>query len=800
MFDSSKIKIVIFICLALSILLGVILWTHSDLPPYGAPLNELSNGGWGLTVDTAHKWRNYQLSFWDRGIGGGCSLYESGQYPILSPFNAVAFLLNDDQFFLFIIIIPYVVGFLGSLLLFVDVFQLRWMSAVFGALIYISLGLGKWAVLAQQTILLWGAMLFPWMVFAYLKLKDRDMYLAAAIVGSLIAFLFALGGVIQYPQMIIWWLLFFVMEIFLADNKGFNLSKFRIWFFSSMLLIIMAIGIFAVQFIPTYHFTLSESARSSGYYQINNSLLFGSYRNSSSMYDTILNAFVREGTVSAKGMAALILMVIALVVANPGMRYFDLKQNNHRGFLFRVWLTTVIYFLIPPAAGTITSCLPALKAVFSPLSKFTFRYGMYTLDFCLTLTLCFILSNENLSMRRYVSRLRSTVAWLIFVSALGWVWLPFASKYLSSINSYFMKFVPAHFHYVVLLEGIFLIISFYLIFRPRHKMMALACGAALIIFGFMRLSSCYFWNDKGKRTEHLADYCLSCPEMQYFKSAQGKYLLPVDYFYPTIHNYGLLYGVHGTNGFLPIPPLRFAKFMAAYHNLEYFKKNEGDVGAWIRCKYGLTSPGEILPTYFPVDFTFIEHGKILPWKGFVRQVSGKYYDVWERSKETPPVMFAKARRCLDFAGAIRQFETVPFTDTIFLEDNDCAARGVQEINLSAAFDKDKRKPVYSNFQRIREDRIQFQVSTAVPTIVVIPEMYQAGWQAKANGRRIDLYPANYLFLGFDLLPGHYLIELKFYPPGLTEGVYATLGSVLLLGFLIFRYFQPKNCKIGREDI
>ena len=44
MFGPSKFKIIV-VCFALSILLGVILWSRSDLPPYGDPGNELSKIG-----------------------------------------------------------------------------------------------------------------------------------------------------------------------------------------------------------------------------------------------------------------------------------------------------------------------------------------------------------------------------------------------------------------------------------------------------------------------------------------------------------------------------------------------------------------------------------------------------------------------------------------------------------------------------------------------------------------------------------------------------------------------------------
>lgn len=132
-----------FIASASALALGVFLWLSSDLPPSGPPTNELSNHTWGILVDIAHKWRNFDFSFWDRGVGGGTNLYTSGFYPILNPTNAGAFFLNDDQFFLFKLIEPYVLGVFFMTLFLLDVAKLSPPYAIFGGFLYMGLGFGR---------------------------------------------------------------------------------------------------------------------------------------------------------------------------------------------------------------------------------------------------------------------------------------------------------------------------------------------------------------------------------------------------------------------------------------------------------------------------------------------------------------------------------------------------------------------------------------------------------------------------------------------------------------------------------
>ena len=188
-----------FISLLAAIVLGFNIYHRGSLPPYGHPLNELSDNYWGVITDIAHRWRSFDVSWWSRSLGGGISLFTSGEYPVLNPTNALAWFLNDDAFFLTKLIEPYVLGFFFMMVLLWDVFQLRWYISCLGGLAYMGLTLAKATTMAESPYFLYGCGLFPGMVLAAIKLWPKHIYLAACAVGAFLALQFLGEGVTQMP-------------------------------------------------------------------------------------------------------------------------------------------------------------------------------------------------------------------------------------------------------------------------------------------------------------------------------------------------------------------------------------------------------------------------------------------------------------------------------------------------------------------------------------------------------------------------------------------------------------------------
>lgn len=767
----------LYIALALSIALGVFLWLYSDSPPYGYPTNELSNNYWCYIVDIAHKWRGFSFSFFDKGVDGGMSLFTSGIYPVLNPTNCLAWFLNDDQFYLFKLIEPYVIGFFFTSIFLLRVFELSWPYVLFGSFYYLGLGLSRQTTaMAESPIFLWGSFLFPAMVYAYWRLSRKSIYLGCAVIGSLIALQFAGEGTTQFPQLVIWWVLFLSVGL-LYPLKGIPLlSNLRRWLLCCLLIIFMAVGIFGVQFIPTYGFAFSESARAVGHYPVNNFPIIGDLSKADNLAGILVQAFVSSGGgVSMRGVFVLIIACVMLWIANPKIKA---KNPDHRSLIARMWLTTGLYFLIPPTAEIVASQIPVVRQAFAPLTLFTFKYGLHILDFCIAVTLCYAAGNERLSIRaNAASPLRRAILWFLGMVAVFVALMPVIGvildfkNSLSGADSLSRYFSGRQYVTAMIVSLISAIIMLNVALRIRHRILRLMFFWALPFLGFMTMVTCYNWNDKGKRT-CLEDYHMSSPEYRYYRAAKGKYYMPFSNFESMSDNYNLLYGVNGTSGFFPVLPLRFARFMKAYgHGIPP------------------SQPSASLATYFPVDFTTINHNRDLPWKGFIKLLSGEHCDVWVSKQEPLKVYFSHNLKVMAFDDLVRRLDTTPLGSTVFVEEADSRDFQLEEkkssTNQNGSF-------LYSNFIQDRGDRIRFNAEVSRDTFVIIPEMFQGGWSVLANKKKVDIFPANYLFIGFRLPPGKYFIEAKFSPPHLGLGMIINFISIALLLFLSIRCYHKSK--------
>lgn len=762
-----------FIASAAALALGVFLWVSSDLPPHGPPTNELSNHTWGILVDIAHKWRNLDFNFWDRGVGGGTNLYTSGFYPILNPTNAVAFFLNDDQFFLFKLIEPYVLGVFFMTLFLLDVAKLSPAYAIFGGFLYMGLGFGRFTTLSDSPYFLWGCAFFPAMVYGYGKLKDKNKILAAAVPGALLAVQFIGEGATQFPQVFIWWLIFLTVYAgFSARDRGIG-STFKEWLGSCVIFVLSAVGLSAVQFLPTLVFSVFDSARVySGEYTINSFPLYDPAAPKGSWGTLLEKIVLSPAGVSWRAIVALWLVAVGLFVMKRDIRSQVIEKG--RSFLIPVWVATMLCFLLPTVAAFVAELHPIFEKLLHPLSLFTFGYSVHIIDFCAAWTLCVILGQE-----KNPEKFSSWVPRILFFSALLFVSLPtlFSIPGLKdrvAALPILGHFVPAS--RITALATALLAgpVLFYEAFRSQNKILRYLCMALLPFLGFMTTQLSYNWNDKGKQN-HVDLYWMHTPEYQYYQSAAGQYYLPYQDWFPIGHNFNLMYGVEGTAGFLQLPCKRFNQFMASYHS-----DRMKTMKFWCIPKFHFSSPSGEIPDRFPVDFTTIKKGEVLPWPGFSKQVSGEGFDVWVRDTPTQHVQFARNLQVVDFEEMIKNFD-LPRGDTVFVTTEDANTLSVAETHLRTA----SPSPGYSDFQMNAGGRIQFLVKAPAETFVMVSEMYQQGWQVRVDGQAVSIFPADFLFIGFRLPAGEHQVVLHYSPPYLKVGaMISLLAAVFLLLFIL----------------
>ncbi len=769
----------ILIALAISVFLGIFLWIYSDLPPYGRPEQE-SNVYWTCMIDIAHKWRTFQwFTFWDRELGGGMSLYTSSQYPLFNPTNALAWVLPDDQFYLFKVIEPFVVGCFFTILFLLEAFAVPWPFAFFSAFYFLGLGLSRQTMLPESSLFLWGCFLFPAMVYAYWKLHTKNLYLAFAVVGSLIALQFSGAGVTQVPQLAAWWLLFIAVRTLFTVKTDGTWNGFKKWGLSSGVLLLLVIGLFGIQFIPTKEFVMHESARIPGRYPVNNFCL-----------EHILDLFVRFIThpqgISLRGVLALVLLSLAVLIKDHRKSF---QHPTSKTFLPQLWITTIVYFLIPSMADMCDRLMPFLHGLFKPISMFTFRYGIHILDFCIAISLGIILHNVDLKNNfQRLSLLRQLSIFILVALAVLAVTLP-AAMIIPAVKNALIAWIPVSRHFVpagagstIVMCVISLIALFYLIQRPSSTLLWKLFGISLTFLGFMTMMTCYHWNNKGLRT-NLDAYHLSSPEYIYYQQAHGKYYLPYATTPEMNDCFNLLYSVHGTAGFFACPPYRFNKFMATYHNDKLAHFLAGNV-----MQYYILRPSSNLTTYFPVEFTTIKKGETLPWKGFAKKITGERFDIWERLVAVPKMYFARQLHVVPYAQIIKNFDR-PFNRTILIDADDAARFGLADVRLS---DMPNASPGYANFRRPRGDRVTFDVKTSGDQFVFFPEMYQKGWRILLDGQPVEYFPADYLFIGFKVPAGEHHVTMRFVPPGFWAGLIVNVISVAVLIFLIRTVCNKKD--------
>lgn len=777
----------ILIALTTGLLTGIFLWFYTADPPYGPPGNELSNHSWGILIDIAHKWRSWSFSFWDRGVGGGSCLYSSGFYPIFNPTNAVAFIFNDAQFFKFKVIEPYAFGVFFAVLVLLETFRLRWPYAVFGGLLYMGLGLGRFSSIADAAYFLWGCALFPLVVYALAGLRHRHWASAAALAGCVGAIQFFVEGATQIAQLLIWGLIFLSIYAFI-DGQKINLGhKINRWLGVCFIFVFFSVGLAAIQFLPTYMFSFFESVRPyAGQYQINNFPLWAADIDApkGTVLGNLWKLIIKPGGVSWRVVIALSLLACGLVWAK---RVEFRKLLVHERFLLALGIATVLHFIVPTVAGGMAALSPVIEKILKPLSFITFSYSIYIADFCLMLGLVYILDHAE-RMREEQGKKKTLMMFIMAVFAAIWVILPLLLTFsgfqemILGMWSATEVFIPSSQKTAAVCMALGLTLISYFYFHPRQKWVKLTAYLALIVTGLLTMLLSFNWNDKGRRT-HLEMYHFDTPEVQFFQQARGQYYLPVKSLYPYGNNFNLLYGVHGTTGFLQIPPLRLNRFMASYHNDRMKTGKE-----WWITKYTIQSPSSEIPNRFPVDFTSVEKDHVLLWPGFEKKVSGQSFDIWSRTVPSQRVHFAHELKLVDFEEMIALFDK-PRQNTVYALKTEAAKYHLDTQSIVGAGDK---KAFYSDFVSSREDVITFRVFVPLDTFVIVSEIFQTGWEIKISGKPVEIFPADYLFVGFQVPRGEHEVRMRFVPPFFQIGMLISAMSLVLLGLTLYRFSRKRR--------
>lgn len=81
---------------------------------------------------------------------------------------------------------------------------------------------------------------------------------------------------------------------------------------------------------------------------------------------------------------------------------------------------------------------------------------------------------------------------------------------------------------------------------------------------------------------------------------------------------------------------------------------------------------------------------------------------------------------------------------------------------------------------------RLRVTSPVPALLSMSETNFPGWTAKVNGKEVPIRPANYAFRAIEVPAGASVVEMAYWPPGMTAGVVISLLALLVSVAIVLR--------------
>jgi hypothetical protein len=89
------------------------------------------------------------------------------------------------------------------------------------------------------------------------------------------------------------------------------------------------------------------------------------------------------------------------------------------------------------------------------------------------------------------------------------------------------------------------------------------------------------------------------------------------------------------------------------------------------------------------------------------------------------------------------------------------------------------------------EELRLAVSAPRPVLVVVSQAYFPGWQARVDGARVPVYPADYVLLGIPVPAGDHEVVLAYRPLSVRAGaVLSAVGVAALLGLAVLGRKRP----------
>jgi hypothetical protein len=103
------------------------------------------------------------------------------------------------------------------------------------------------------------------------------------------------------------------------------------------------------------------------------------------------------------------------------------------------------------------------------------------------------------------------------------------------------------------------------------------------------------------------------------------------------------------------------------------------------------------------------------------------------------------------------------------------------------------------------ERSSYRTESSTKSVLVLFERFAPGWQAELeDGTALEVFPADYIFRGVVVPPGHHSVTFHYRPDGFRVGILVSLTTLLFLfllraGCLLRDRQNPRACGRNRHD-
>lgn len=100
--------------------------------------------------------------------------------------------------------------------------------------------------------------------------------------------------------------------------------------------------------------------------------------------------------------------------------------------------------------------------------------------------------------------------------------------------------------------------------------------------------------------------------------------------------------------------------------------------------------------------------------------------------------------------------------------------------------------------QVDDNDIDFDLELEDKRMICVAIPYEKGWSAEINGKSVNIQRVNGRYMGFELEPGDYHIELNYFMPGLKTGAVITLVTIAII--VVLGIYEKRIRRKGKKDV